>query len=304
MGDARRFLGIGECMVELSPEGQGLFRKGFAGDVFNTLWYARQALGPQWQVEFLTGLGTDALSDEFRAFAAAAGISCEGAPRLSDRTLGLYMIHLRQGERSFSYWRETSAARAMMSAPREVEARLKGADVIYLTGITLAILPHRDACALLAQVDAMRGAGAVVAFDPNIRPRLWDDPARMRALIEQAARTATIVLPSHDDEAAAFGDADPAATAARYAALGCGHVVVKNGAAAVVTRIGGACAEHAVTPVARVVDSTAAGDSFNAAYLAEFLASRDDAAAVRAGGAQAARTISARGALVDTAPGR
>lgn len=295
----RTFLGLGECMVELAPEGPGLFRQGFAGDVFNTLWYARRSLGDGWRVEFFTGLGTDRLSEDLAAFAEAAGISCGSAVRMADRTLGLYMIHLAAGERSFSYWRDSSAARRMLAAPEQAAARIAAADVVYLSGITLAILPPADADALIGLAAGARAAGKLVAFDPNIRPRLWDSAERMRAVIARAAAAASVVMPSFEDEAAAFGDASPAATADRYAALGCGHVVVKNGADAVLTLVGAVRADHAVAPVAEVVDTTAAGDSFNAAYLAEFLRSGDTAAAVRAGQAQAARTISFRGALVD-----
>jgi 2-dehydro-3-deoxygluconokinase len=295
----RTFLGIGECMVELAPAGPDLFRQGFAGDVFNTLWYARRALGPDWRVEFFTGLGADRLSDGLVAFAAAAGISCDMSPRVPGRSLGLYMIHLTRGERSFSYWRDTSAARLMLADPERIAARIAAADVVYLSGITLAILPPADAAALIDLVGTARAAGKLIAFDPNIRPRLWDSAQRMRDTVSRAATAATVILPSFDDEAAAFGDPSPAATADRYAALGCGHVVVKNGAAAVLTLIDGRRADHPVAPVARIVDTTAAGDSFNAAYLAEFLCSGDTAQAVRAGQARAARTIATSGALVD-----
>jgi 2-dehydro-3-deoxygluconokinase len=295
----RTFLGIGECMVELAPAGQDLFRQGFAGDVFNTLWYARRALGPDWRVEFFTGLGADRLSEGLVAFADAAGISCDMSPRVPGRSLGLYMIHIAHGERSFSYWRETSAARLMLAEPERIAARIAAADVVYLSGITLAILPPADVAALIDMAGRARAAGKLVAFDPNIRPRLWDSAQRMRDMISRAATAATVILPSFDDETAAFGDASPAVTADRYAALGCGHVVVKNGAAPVLTLMDGIREDHPVPPVAETVDTTAAGDSFNAAYLAEFLSSRDTAKAVRAGQASAARTISTRGALVD-----
>lgn len=299
-GAARQFLGLGECMVELSPAGPDLLRRGFAGDVFNTLWYARRALGPEWQVAFHSALGTDPLSDELANFAEAAGIDCAEVPRVADRVPGLYLIHLENGERSFSYWRDSSAARRMMADPALVARRIEGAGMVYLSGITLAILPAVDAAALIGLMAEAKARGQAVAFDPNIRPRLWDDAARMREVTEAAAGAASLVLPSFDDEAATFGDADPAATAARYAALGCPHVVVKNGPAPVLTLIEGEATEHpAPEVIAAPVDTTAAGDSFNAAYLAEILTSGDPARAVAAGQARAARTVMGQGALVD-----
>ncbi|HEX9857964.1 MAG TPA: sugar kinase, partial [Paracoccaceae bacterium] len=220
----KTFLGIGECMVELSDAGPGLWRQGFAGDVFNTLWYARAMLpadGPEhWQVRFFTAVGRDPISDQLIAFAEDAGITCADVPRIAGRVPGLYAIHLNEGERSFSYWRDTSAARLMMQDRSHLETVVAQADLIYFSGITLAILPPEDAAGLIRLLGDARRAGKLVAFDPNIRPRLWDSPDRMRATLLAGAGVADILLPGFDDEAMAFGDADPEATARRYAALG------------------------------------------------------------------------------------
>ena len=54
----------------------------------------------------------------------------------------------------------------------------------------------------------------------------------------------------------------------------------------------------AAQPVARVVDTTAAGDSFAAAYLANRLAGAGPAAAARAGHALAGVVVGHPGALI------
>ncbi len=94
-----RMVFVGECMVELAPEA-GLYRRGFAGDTFNMAWYARK-LAPLWQVDYLSAIGTDAVSDEMAAFIAAAGIGTTHLARKASRSVGLYMISLHNGERSF-----------------------------------------------------------------------------------------------------------------------------------------------------------------------------------------------------------
>ena len=259
-----RVVCIGECMVELAPAGLGLLRQGFAGDTFNTAWYLRR-LRPGDQVDYLSAVGTDALSDALLDFMQGAGIGTAHVARRADLTVGLYLIRLDHGERTFSYWRGQSAARTFADEPEALARGLAGAGLVVFSGITLAILEVARRQVLL---DAVRASGAVVAFDPNLRPRLWPGRAEMAAWIRRAAGMADIVLPSFDEEAALHGDAGPEVTLARYRGLGPAVVVVKNGGGRVWAwdRSEGMVSHDP----ARVepVDSTAAGDSFNAGFLA------------------------------------
>ncbi|QYK42785.1 MAG: sugar kinase [Paracoccaceae bacterium] len=292
------FLSIGECMVEMAPQDGGGYAMGFAGDTFNTAWYARRCLPPGWAVRYLTAVGQDAVSDRMLAFMAREGIDTSAVSRLPDRTVGLYLIELTDGERSFAYWRGQSAARCLARDAARIEAALQGVRLAYLSGITLAILSQPDRARLLAALSRARGAGTVVAFDPNLRPRLWPGAADMRAAITEGAGVADVVLPSHEDEATHFGDADPEATAERYASAGASLVVVKNGPGAIVARQAARLTWHMPAAVPRVVDTTAAGDSFNAAFLGAWLAGAGLQPAMAAGAELAARVIGARGALV------
>lgn len=289
-------------MVEMAPlDAPGTYAIGFAGDTLNTAWYLRRNLPTDWRVDYVSCIGTDAVSDRMLGFLAASGIGTAHVARLPDRTVGLYLIELRNGERSFSYWRGESAARLLARDPTRLAAALAGAEVAYLSGITLAILDEVDRRTLLAALSDLRAAGGRVVFDPNLRPRLWPDTAQMCRSIMEAAALSDIALPSHEDEAAAFGDASAMATAHRYQQAGAAVVVVKNGAGDVLTLADGVLAQHAIAPVTTVVDTTAAGDSFNAGFLAAHLtgAAMDDA--VRAGAKVAAHVIAARGALVEAA---
>ncbi len=296
---SRRFVAVGEAMVEMAPTGQpGTFAMGFAGDTLNTAWYLRRAL-PGWVVDYATCVGSDAVSDRMLEFLASHGIGTGHVARLTERTLGLYLIELRDGERSFSYWRSQSAARLLARDPARLATALEGAGVVYLSGITLAIVEPEDRPTLFSAIARAREAGALVVFDPNLRPRLWPDTATMCATVMQAAGLCDIALPSHEDEATAFGDASLEATAERYAEAGAALVVVKNGGDEMLTLDAGQIARHAPEPVTAVVDSTAAGDSFNAGFLAAHLDGKPLSEAVRAGARTAAQVIAARGALVE-----
>ncbi|MDG1115938.1 MAG: sugar kinase [Flavimaricola sp.] len=295
---SKDFLCIGECMVEMAPDATGgRFDLGFAGDTFNTAWYLK-ALAPKAGVQYLTRVGQDDISDRFVDFARTAGIGTELIGRDEDRTLGLYLISLQDGERSFAYWRGQSAARRLADDPDTLAAALAGAKVVYFSGITLGILTPEGRDTLFKAVATARAGGAIIAFDPNLRPRLWDSPTTMCDAIMQAAATSDIALPSFDDEAQYFGDANPLATLARYQGAGVGTAIVKNGAQQIVYSQNGTTGTIHIAPATKVVDSTAAGDSFNAGVLAALWAGQPIDQSIVQGSQVARRVIGGRGALV------
>ena len=296
-----RALLIGECMVELRQAGDGLMRKGFAGDTFNTAYYLRSFLPKVWPVDYFTAVGTDAVSDEMIAFIEGTGVGTSFIRRVPERMPGLYMIHLKDGERSFSYWRSTSAARLLADDPAALRAAIDASDMVFFSGITLAILAPEALVTLLAEIGRAKATGKVVAFDPNIRPRLWDDAGRMRRAISAGAEVSSMVMPSFEDEATHFGDASVEATIARYAGLGVSKLVVKDGSAGITLSFDGDQSFVPATKARNVVDTTGAGDSFNGAFLANYLQTGDHRAAARFAADVAAAVIGHHGALVDRA---
>lgn len=295
---AGRLLAIGECMVELMQAEGGLLRKGFAGDTFNTAYYVRQYLPKDWSVDYFSAVGTDTISDEMIAFMQGHDIGTAHIARIDGGAPGLYMIHLKDGERSFSYWRSVSAAKQLARDGDRLRAAMDVSDVIVFSGITLAILPAEDVETLLAELRRAKAAGKTVVFDPNIRPRLWDDAERMRATITEGARAATLVMPSLDDETTHFGDASLEETIARYQALGAKGLVVKDGGKGA-TLVFGETRNHAPSAkVQQIVDTTSAGDSFNGAFLARFATGASPLEAARFAAEVAAAVIQHHGALV------
>ncbi|WP_417720913.1 sugar kinase [Salipiger sp.] len=293
------FIALGEIMVELAQTGEASYRRGFAGDTFNTAWYARRLLPEDWSVSYGTCVGEDAVSDEMLAFIAAQRVDTTTIRRLQDRTVGLYMISLKDGERSFSYWRGQSAAKTLADDLGWLDGILKGREMIHFSAITLAILPPEKREYFCGALTRARQKGAIVAFDTNLRPRLWEGPEAMRKGLMLGARTADIVLPSFDEEEALFGDTSPQQTLARYREAGAELVAVKQGGGDLVLwqRDSG----DAVIPPVRVdtvVDTTAAGDSFAAGLLAGLATGKPAGDAAQDAMALAAKVIQSTGALV------
>lgn len=297
-----RIVCIGECMVEMAPlETPGTYRMGFAGDTLNTAWYLAKLLGDRARVDYFTAVGTDPVSDQMLDFLTQEAIGTANILRRSDRTLGLYMIQLQNGERSFSYWRGQSAARTLAQSGQDIATALRGADIAYFSGITIAILSQQDRETLMTELEEFSTSGGEIVFDPNLRPKLWTDPQDMTQAIMDAARLSDIVLPSHEDEATWFGDQSPEDTARRYAQQGAGIVVVKNGPGEMIVHSDAGLSRHQPEQVSAVIDTTAAGDSFNAGFLASYIAGEPLDQTIAAGARLAARVVTYRGALVEEA---
>jgi len=255
-------------MVEFAPVRDGHFKRGFAGDTLNTSWYLRQLLPDAFQISYATRVGTDAISNEFAAFVEGAGIDPDAISRDSERTLGLYTITLEGAERRFSYWRENSAARRLADDPEYLASVFSEAALIYVSGITLAIIGERGRENLAEALKHAKSAGTRVAFDSNIRLRLWPDEVTARAVIEAFLPLSDIALPSFDDEANLWKDSSPEATLKRLQDSGTGEIVVKNGSGSALVYFEGSTNSVKAKSIRDASDTTAAGDSFNAAYLA------------------------------------
>jgi 2-dehydro-3-deoxygluconokinase len=294
-----RIVAIGECMVELREDGAGRFARGFAGDAYNTAVYLKRT-APEAEVQFLTATGDGLLSREMRQAWAAEGISDALAFSASGLEPGLYMIELDAGgDRSFHYWRSASAARRWMTL---LEAHggadaLDGADLVYLSGVSLAILSDVDRARALGLLRAIKRRVGKIAFDLNVRRPLWAGMIEARTALAPVLALADIVRASREDAAALF---DAAASAAQLQAL------VAHGARELVLTMDAdgaiVIADDEVTALeppaeAKVVDTTGAGDCFNGVYLARRLLGDAPVAAAQAALVAAARKVGWPGAI-------
>jgi 2-dehydro-3-deoxygluconokinase len=286
---------MGECMIELSHLDDRTLALGYAGDVYNVaVSLARWGT----DVAFVSRLGDDHHSAAMLAAWRAEGLDTSLTDQLPGYAPGLYMIRTDgAGERSFTYWRSGSPARELLADDAHAErvrAGLAGTDWLLLSGISLSLLSDAAHARLLALLDALGAAGTRVAFDSNYRPAGWPDAATAAARMDDVLARTTLALPTLDDERALHGDADAEATVARLGALGVEEVVVKLGEA-------GALVAGEIVPAERgveVVDTTGAGDAFDAGYLHARIAGLEPAAAAAEGARLAAVVLRHRGAIV------
>ncbi|MEL6784434.1 MAG: sugar kinase [Pseudomonadota bacterium] len=278
---------IGEVMGEIRRDGRG-FAVGYAGDTFNTAYYARKA-GADLEVSYCTRIGRDPLSDGLLAWMRQNTLCARHIQQDETRNLGLYAVATDEsGERSFSYWRDQSAARHMFGDSEKLPA----ARCIYLSGITLAILPPAARQRLMEE---LASSDALIAFDSNYRPSLWENVQTAREIMSAVWGMAHIALPSMDDEVALFENKTEEEVIDRFRKKQWTACAIKRGDRGPVSLT----APVVDFPAAEtVIDTTAAGDSFNGGYLAAFLAGKSEAQCLQAGHELARRVVAHSGAIV------
>ncbi len=286
-------------MVELARGTDGRFGFAVGGDTFNTAVYLARA---GVAACYVTALGDDPYSQAILDQAAAEKVDSSAIRRLPGRLPGLYLIETdARGERSFYYWRDSSPAREVFSgtmAPDVMES-IGGAGLIYFSGITLWLYARDSLPTFFEMLGAARRGGAKIAFDGNYRTRLWGkQPEQARAAFAAAIAVADIALPSLDDERLLWGDASAEAALRRHAAAGVEEIVVKDAEGGAYILEDGAVLHIPVPAQVTPLDTTAAGDSFNAAYLAARLAGRPPQEAVLFAHRLSAIVVSHRGAIV------
>jgi 2-dehydro-3-deoxygluconokinase len=297
MPAATRVASIGECMVEFSATSDGLFARGFGGDTLNTALYLAR-LGVD--TSYVTALGDDPLSAAMLAAWQAEGIRTDEVMCLPGRVPGLYMIERdSRGERSFTYWRDRAPAREFFDrADDSVLERLSRFDWLYLSGISLSLYGERGRARLTELMGAVRRNGGRVAFDGNYRPRGWADPAIARRAFSDILPLVDLALPTLEDEQALFADADAASCISRLKDAGIKEIVVKRGPLGCLIDAEGHLLDIPPPEALRPVDTTAAGDSFNAGYLAARIGGASLADAALAGHRLAGIVIMTPGAIV------
>ncbi|CAH6879119.1 2-dehydro-3-deoxygluconokinase [Vibrio chagasii] len=312
---------IGECMIELNGKPFGSMHQTFGGDTLNAAVYLVRGCEANLhqddiKVSYVTALGADPISKGMLERWQQEGVSTDLVLQDSQRTPGLYLIQLDDaGERTFLYWRNQSAARYLLQHPdfNQIKQALRNVDMVFLSGITLAILPEQDRIELLNILVELKAQGVEIAFDSNFRPALWpqDENQTVKNSYQAMYTLTDLALVTFDDEQLIWGDSSPEQTIERLTTLGVKRCIVKLGAdgcliqdATIQSNIhpdsGAASAPLAVPtlPVDHVVDTTSAGDSFNGGFLSAYLAGEDLTKSCQRGNTMAGVVIQHRGAII------
>jgi 2-dehydro-3-deoxygluconokinase len=286
-------------MIELRGVAADTFARSYAGDVYNTAVYLKRSL-PEAHVQFLTATGDDTMSRAMREQWAAQEIDDSLAFTVRGGSPGLYLIETDAlGERHFHYLRNNSAARNWLTMLQaHGESSLWGADIVYLSGITLAILSEAQRSTAVEWLGRLRSHVGRIAFDPNMRLALWSTRRAAASIMGSTISTCDIALPSSEDLTCIFDIDKPAQQLDLLQTLGAGEVALTLGANGCIIADGTGRTQLSATTVENVIDTSGAGDAFNAAYLAGRLLGDSPLRAAENGLVIAGRVVTHSGAIV------
>ncbi|MGF1765720.1 sugar kinase [Aliivibrio kagoshimensis] len=292
---------IGECMVELQKKHDGLSQR-FGGDTLNTAVYlSRLAKDHGINTSYVTALGADPFSTDMLEKWQAEGIDTSLVVQIDHKQPGLYYIETDEtGERSFHYWRSDAAAKFMFDqqdTPALLD-KLFSYDAVYLSGITLAILTVNGRTQLFNFLAKFKAQGGQVFFDNNYRPKLWENQQEAISWYMRMLNYTDTALLTFDDEQELYGDESIEQCIARTSDSGVREIIIKRGAKDCLVVERQSAQYVAPNPVDNIVDTTAAGDSFSAGFLAKRLSGGNARDAAFSGHLVAGTVIQHPGAII------
>ena len=281
-------------MAEFNERSPGLFQLGFGGDTSNcAIAAARQGA----RVGYLTALGCDVFGDRLLGLWADEHVDAQHVRRDDAHATGHYFVTHGDDGHVFTYHRAGSAA-SHLRAENLPRKYLQVAKFLHVSAISQAIGYQMDDGMLQSVLHAMqyaREGGARVAYDTNLRLQLWP-LERAREVIHDALALTDVVLPGYDDALKLTGLENADDIVDFYQALGPTVVALSLGADGVLVA-DGERREHIAGHAVSAVDATAAGDTFDGAFLSQLAAGHDVFRAARHANAAAALSTTGYGAV-------
>ena len=254
-------LSIGECLVEFTREDGDRYIQSFAGDVYNTLFYASRF---GLKGKFLSCFGGDQFTDSIIKLSGEENIDVSSCKILHDRVNGLYTVDKDENGRPlFSFWRKNSAATQTLKENRTelIVENILQAKVVLMSFIPFATMSKAEYIPPILK--GVKGK-TLIYIDTNIRRSLWETPDDAREWIQKLPTYTDILSVSSGDHDYLFPGTDPIKY---YSSLGYNKIIYRDEANSVKYLFDGVESEVPTFPAIDIVDMTGAGDAFNAGCI-------------------------------------
>ncbi len=292
---------IGECMIEFSRNRnttEKSYNLRYGGDTLNVALYFARLGG---SVDYVTAIGDDPFSAAMYDDWVCENIGVELVQTAPKRQSGLYVVETdEEGERSFYYWRDTSPVRDLfkLQSHKNMLDRLKTYQCIYFSGITLSLFDNSSLDIFHDFLKEYKNEGGLIAFDLNYRPAGWKNQQTASDVFDRFTPLIDIVLTGQDDEMALAGKKSARKIIDRYIKHNPKEIIVKCGKDGCVIYNDGKTKIIPANIIKKPLDTTAAGDAFNGAYLAARFSGSKIEDAVHCGQKCASVVIEYPGAIV------
>lgn len=290
---------LGECLIELSQDKDNLYKQAFAGDTINCAIYLKREF-PEASIEYITVLGEDKMSKKMIDFFHEEDIKTTHVDFIKNKNPGLYMIETKNGERSFSFWRESSSAKKLFTTKslKNIKKEMLSSDMIYFSAITIAIMSKKGRDNLFKTLKEAKSKNIKIAYDSNYRPALYKNEKKAIRLHNKALRYCDIFLPSFDDEQDLRKKIEAKDIISNAKKQGIGEIVIKCGKNDIIYYYKDKTKSIKVQALNKIVDSTSAGDSFNGGYLASRLQNNTIEDSIKKAQKLSAKVIMHKGAII------
>ena len=261
----------GECMIEISGDISSLcssninMKVNFGGDTFNSAVYFSRLCKNNFKTFYFTAIGNDKFSEMMMKRFEFENLDTSLIKKIENKSPGLYSIHTnKSGNRSFSYWRNNSAAKFMLNQfnDKKMNNFFKECELFYYSGISSSILEEKYKKKLIQ----LASQAKITAFDFNFRKNLHSNLEKVRKSFIEINELVNVNFVSFDDIIDIFGQTDPFEFVKNISRPN--NIILLRLQDHIIYSYYGTVGRVNV-PIITAKDKTAAGDSFNGSFLAK-----------------------------------
>ncbi len=289
---------IGEAMIEISNIKNSLYNQSFAGDTLNFCNYLDKK---KLNAFFLSAIGKSEINQSLLDFIRSKNISTKYIKQINQFEVGLYLIKNKDnGEKQFFYWRDESVAKHYFNNIDFVNLykELKNFDYIYFSGITLSIIHTSKLNNFIKLLKLLKRKKIKIVFDFNIRPSRWNKK-NLNIFLDSVLKFVDICFLSGEDMNYWKNKNDIKSYEQIVRKYKLKHSIFRKNAKFTYVFLNKTRYVFKNKLLKRVVDTSGAGDGFNAAYLSNFIVNNDPLLALKAGSSLGSKIVMKKGAIVD-----
>ena len=288
---------IGECMMELTNAKMELYSQSIAGDTLNFASYLDKKI---FDTSYFTAVGTSDISKRVISFLKKQKIKTNLVSLINSYEIGLYLIeNSKAGEKIFYYWRDNSAAKFFFNNQKikKCQNQLKKFQYVYFSGITLSLFDDNNFHKFLSLIEFLKKKKIKIIFDFNIRIKRWSKK-KLFFYFSKTLPFVDILFSSGEDLNFLKGNTSLKTFKNLIQKYNIEHGIFRNNA-----RLNYSFYKDESYFIKnkiknKVVDTSGAGDGYNAAYISKFIKFNDPQKALYAASQIGAKIVMKKGAIV------